>query len=556
MTISACGADTIVAEHGLVSLSAAAWDEAKRRAHVIVPLAALAIVPATTAWGAAEQLGLSTRSVYELIRRYRTSGGLLSALAPRPHTGGRGGTRLAQPVEQVIAQTIQTVYLTRQKRRVEAVVFEVRKQCRRLGLKPPAANTVRARVRAVRPETARQQREGAAAAHTLLAAPGSTPVASAPFEVFQIDHTLVDLIVVDAYQRLPIGRPYLTVAIDVFSRCIAGICLTLDPPSATSVGLCLTHAAMHKQAWLEQIGAAVSWPIAGKPQRLYVDNAKEFHSEALRKGCEQHGIALAHRPVARPHFGGVVERVLGTLMDMVHQLPGTTFSNIHTRGTYDAEGMAVLTLAELETWLALAIAGKYHQEVHATLRQSPLQHFLTGLTTPPPPIPDPKAFLVDFLPLLRRRIQRRGFVIDHIAYFSNALRPWIADRQTAQPFLIRRDPRDLSRIWVLEPGVRFYVEVPYLTMQHPAITLWEHRQALAQLKAQGRATYDETAIFRTVTAMRSIADTATKSTKAARRMQERRACLPPSPSTHAALPPAVEDAPVPVRPFDEIEEWS
>ena len=93
-------------------------------------------------------------------------------------------------------------------------------------------------------------------------------------------------------------------------------------------------------------------------------------------------------------------------------------------------------------------------------------------------------------------------------------------------------------------------------MQHPAITLWEHRQALAQLKAQGRATYDETAIFRTVTAMRSIADTATKSTKAARRTQERRACLPPSPSTHAALPPAVEDAPVPVRPFDEIEEWS
>ena len=70
-----------------------------------------------------------------------------------PHTGGRGGTRLPQPVERVITQAIQAVYLTRQKRRVEAVVFEVRKQCRRLGLKPPAANTVRARVRAVRPET-------------------------------------------------------------------------------------------------------------------------------------------------------------------------------------------------------------------------------------------------------------------------------------------------------------------------------------------------------------------------------------------------------------------
>lgn len=555
MTISPCRPETMVPEHGLVTLSAQAWNEAKRRAHVIAPLAAQAVVPIAAAETAAEHLGVSTRFVYTLIRRYRTSGSLLSALAPQPPTGGRGNTRLSQPVERVITQAIESVYLTRQKRRIEAVVFEVRKQCRMLGLQIPAANTVRARVRAVRPEIVLQQREGTAAAQTLRAAPGSTPEARAPFEVFQIDHTLVDLIVVDAYQRLPIGRPYLTVAIDVFSRCIAGICLTLDPPSATSVGLCLTHAAMPKSAWLERLGVEVSWPIHGKPKRLYVDNAREFHSEALRKGCEQHGIALTYRPVARPHFGGIVERVLGTLMDLVHQLPGTTFSNIRDRGTYDAEGMAALTLAELETWLALAIAGKYHQDIHATLLQSPLQRFETGLHEPPVPLRDPKAFLVDFLPLFRRRIQRRGFVLDHIAYFAPALRSWIAARQTTPPFLIRRDPRDLSRIWVLEPGAQFYIEVPYLTMQHPAITLWEHRQAMARLKEQGRATYDEHAIFRTVTAMRGLAATARHQTKAARREQARRAGLPSAPAPHVAPPLAVDDTSVPIQPF-EVEEWS
>jgi len=76
MTISAFSAETIVPEHGLVSLSAAAWDEAKRRAQVIVPLAALPVVPMAAAGVAAEQLGVSMRLVYELIRRYRTSGGL------------------------------------------------------------------------------------------------------------------------------------------------------------------------------------------------------------------------------------------------------------------------------------------------------------------------------------------------------------------------------------------------------------------------------------------------------------------------------------------------
>ena len=67
------------------------------------------MVPTAAAGNAAGPLGLSTRSVYELIRRYRASGGFLSALAPLPHTGGRGGTRLAQPVAPVIAQAIQTV---------------------------------------------------------------------------------------------------------------------------------------------------------------------------------------------------------------------------------------------------------------------------------------------------------------------------------------------------------------------------------------------------------------------------------------------------------------
>jgi len=157
MTISTGNTPTTVPEHGLLSLSAAAWEEAKRRALVIAPLAALAVVPTATALAAAEQLGLSPRSVYTLLQRYRTSGGLVSALAPRPHPGGRGGTRLPQPVERVITQAIEGVYLTRQKRRVEAVVFEVRKQCRRLGLKPPAANTVRA-------GPCRPSRDGAATA--------------------------------------------------------------------------------------------------------------------------------------------------------------------------------------------------------------------------------------------------------------------------------------------------------------------------------------------------------------------------------------------------------
>lgn len=97
--------------------------------------------------------------------------------------------------------------------------------------------------------------------------------------------------------------------------------------------------------------------MSGKPYELYVDNASEFKSEALRRGCEQHGITLSYRPPGLPHFGWIVERLIGTMMHLVHdEVPGTTFSNVAQRGTYDSDGGAVMTMAELNAWLVLAVA--------------------------------------------------------------------------------------------------------------------------------------------------------------------------------------------------------
>ena len=215
-----------------------------------------------------------------------------------------------------------------------------------------------------------RRREGAESVRPLQSAGDEVPVVESILDQVQIDHTVMDLIVVDDRDRQPIGRPYLTVAIDVRSRCLVGMVVTLEPPSAVSVGLCLAHAAGDKRPWLERLGIDAAWPMSGKPKALYVDNAREFKSEALTRGCDQHGISLDYRPLGRPHYGGIVERVIGTAMRQIHELPGTTFSNPVERGAYDAEKMAALTIAELERWLVLAVA-TYHGTVHSTLGQTP-----------------------------------------------------------------------------------------------------------------------------------------------------------------------------------------
>lgn len=88
---------------------------------------------------------------------------------------------------------------------------------------------------------------GPDAASDLQGVGGVPPKVTAPPEQVQIDHTVINLIIFDERDRQPIGRPYLRIAIDLFTRCVPGMVVTLEAPSAVSVGLCLVHAACDKR---------------------------------------------------------------------------------------------------------------------------------------------------------------------------------------------------------------------------------------------------------------------------------------------------------------------
>jgi putative transposase len=283
-----------VAERGTLSLLAAAWAEARRRAAMIGQLAAQDAVPAAAARDAGQALGLSERTIYILLRHWRRSGGLAASLAPRPSPGGRGKGRLSAAAETIVAEAIHDEYLTRQRKPAEAVVRAVRGRCRVGGIKPPAANTVRTRVRLVRADLAAHAREGvgSAAARRLTPAAGQTPAAGWPMAVLQIDHTPVDLIVVDETWRKPVGRPWLTLAIDVHSRCIAGLHLSFEAPSATVAGLCLAHAALDKAAYLRGISVEADRPCQGRPGGVFVDKTGRSSTPTPSSGAARSTASL------------------------------------------------------------------------------------------------------------------------------------------------------------------------------------------------------------------------------------------------------------------------
>lgn len=500
------------------------WAIGEQRAEIIAPLAQHKICSRKMVEDAASKLKLTPRYIYKLITNYRQSYGLMTSIIPQKPNGGKGKSRLTQQQEEIIKHIIDKYYLTTQKLSPTKIVEEIKKQCLEQQIKFSSEITIRRRLSALSLTQMQKRGEHNISVEAIV---GKFPKVNDPLDVVQIDHTLVDIIIVDPIERLHIGRPYITLGIDVYSRCIAGFTLSLEAPSAVSVGLCLTHIAMDKTDWLKMCEIDALWPIHGKPNIIHVDNGSDFHSNALARGCLQHGIKIEYRPIGKPHYGGIIERVIGTMMKLIHTLPGTTFSNIKEKGNYPSENKACLTLNELEKWLIIAITKYYHLRLHTGISQTPLKLYETGIVTMEQNgkklsyINDKKAFLIDFLPIIYRSLRRDGFMLDHIIYYSNVLRPFIANRDKYGKFLIRRDPRDLSKIYVYLEEEKSYLEIPYRSLAHPAISLFEYRLALRRLKTLGKEQVNENNLFKAVDEMRQIVNTAISKTKTIRRNRTR-----------------------------------
>jgi len=531
------------------------WVIAKRRFEVIRPLLEQGDFDASAIVKRAGESTVHRSTLYRWLSAYLKTTSLDSLLPRRPGPS-RGGHGLTPAVETVIESSIEDRYLTRQRLSPIQVVRDVQLRCRESGLDMPSESTVRRRLTAIPSEVEKRRREGYRAAQAIAPLRGAFPEVAHSLGVVQIDHTPLDLILVDDIHRRPIGKAWLTLAMDVFSRMVAGFSLAFESPSSLSVGLCLTHAILPKDVWLSKHGIATPWPLHGLMDSVHCDNGREFRGNMLRKACEQYAIELAFRPVKRPWYGGHIERLLGTFVKEIHALAGTTFSNPTQRDTYDSEGRAIFTLSEFEAWLTRFIVEVYHQRVHTALGIPPLRRYEQSAAGVAPRCPDAHRLKLDFLPYEERSVQRYGLALDGVHYYSDVLRRWIDSREPEdskrkRAFLIRRDPRDVSVVYFFDPELSCYFEIPYRDTSRPALTLWELREARARLREQGVAKMDEDLIFQAYRKLRTLEEEAGKATRKVRRE--------PAVNVGTAKPEPVSGAAVDngedILPFEEIEPW-
>ncbi len=506
------------------------WATAKRRFSLIKPILDKdTTTEQTKAHAKLNNVHIAT--LYRWLNLYKRTG-TISSLIPELDRGGKGKGRLSEELEVIVTGTIEEEYLSSQKKSMVKVYEAIKRKCHAAGIKHPHESTVRLRIKNLDAERVLKGRYGKrAAADKFAPLKGHYNEAKYPLSVVQIDHTKLDIILVDEIYRKPLLRPWITVAIDVFSRMIVGVYISFDPPGALAVGMCLSHAILPKEIGLNKLDITGEWPNWGVMRTIHADNGKDFRGDMLQRAAEEYGIDIQWRPVKVPNWGGHIERLIGTLVKEIHALPGTTFSKISERKNYNSEKKAALTLPEFEKWLTTFIVNVYHKRVHKGIGTSPLDKYTEGIFGSskiqgvglPSKLLDERKVKLDFLPFVTRTIQEYGVKIDHINYYDEVLRKWIHSLEfnydkakRKREFIFKRDPRDISVIYFFDPELKQYFEIPYRDISHPPMTIWEYNAVENWLSGNGKKIINEADIFEGYKAMKEIEERALLKTKGAR----------------------------------------
>lgn len=518
-----------VLQFDLATIKPAAISKAERVRNAVARIQDLGRLEREVLQELADELGYTPRHIRNLVQRFRASGGQLTAFLRQEKPTRRA--RLTAEVEKVIEERIRVFFLTKERPTIQSLQRDIAGHCRPLGLPIPSYVTVQRRVAQIDNRTKALKRYGPAQARKVMPLKENAwPIA--PWDHVQIDQTPCDLLIVDEFWRRVIGRLTLSVVIDLYSRCILGFAATLEHESTITSALAFTHAVLPKEEWLAQRKLDLQWPVWGKPKILGFDQGPGANNDTFELGLRQYDIQPKIRRKGAPHLHGCVERVIGTLMKKVHELPGTTFSNTLERGEYDAEKYACLTLSEAESLLATIICDIYNREVHESTGERPIKryraYYESRLSSPDATLPtrelDGQRFLIDFLPFKARYITRGGFELFNCHYSDSSLFSLMQGElgRKGRRHIVRYDPRDLSRVYVLNGDGTEYLEVQYRNKNRPPITLQEWRTARDKVKAEKRDHITEQSIFEAVQKLREDVRVASEKTKSARRHQERR----------------------------------
>ncbi len=367
-------------------------------------------------------------------------------------------------------------------------------------IKPPSERTVYRLMTSYHAYDIAVLRDGKRLAINRFRRVGKAPRSINILERVEIDHTPLDLFLIDERTWLPLGRPTLTVVLDHFSRMPLGYYLSFGNPSVAAVMGALRHALLPKSPVLEslpQLPVHHSWPCYGIPDVIVLDNGLEFLSRDLESVAFDLGIQLIFCPKREPWFKGRIERYLKTInYFFAHQLPGASFSRYYQRGDYDPQKHALMTLGEFKHIFEKWVLDVYAQSLHTGIATTPYTKWQEGATRREPALPgDVNVLNRRIGHVSERSLRRDGVQLDGIRYNSDAANQIARDYGVGVKVRVVSNSEDLGEIEIWGPDSQTPVSVPAVDLAYAkGLTKLQNECIQTQLREQGRVAVDAHAL--------------------------------------------------------------
>lgn len=482
------------------SYPASAWEKAKVKLEFVrrlmtTPITANVLVPMIEEiWQDKSVWARRTRpakvpawsSVALWIRKYRNAGKDARALIDRTQDQGNKEPRYCEEVIEIVDDVIETRYLSPERPSEADVLEDVQGRVERENLcrpksqafRIPGISMLKTRIALIPAFDRFAARYSLTAARVKFRTSKKGAPALKPLARVSMDHYRMNLFVVDEETGLPLGRPWLSLLLDDYSRCVVGYYLGFEEPSNVSAARAIRNAIAPKDELVAMVpGMVNTWGAWGLMDVLVVDNGLELHGETVEQGCSQFGIKIQYCPRKKPWYKGKVERFFRTLdQGLTSAMPGKTFENIFKREDYDPAKHAVVTLTTLRSIVLKWVVDYYHQKPHRILQMSPAQAWQEGIGAVDQYLPTSSVILESaFSKSTTRVLSKDGIEHDSLFYQSEDLRRVRERFGNDIDVEIRVMDDDISWIIVVVPQSNSVLRVEAVDQAYTQkMTRWQH----------------------------------------------------------------------------------
>jgi putative transposase len=369
----------------------------------------------------AQTAGISYRTAYRWVARYRRFG--LAALA-RKQREDRGERRA---VSQKLKEIIEGLALQKPPLPIAALYRQVRRFAQELGEQAPSYGTVFNIVRSLGADLVTLAHEGSKAYNDAFELVHRRE-AEGPNAIWQADHIPLDILLIRPDSTS--AKPWLTVVIDDYSRAVAGYFLSFEAPSALHTSLALRQAIWRKEE--------PHWIVCGIPDVLYTDHGSDFTSHHLEQVSADLKIRLVFSTAGKPRGRGRIERFFSTVNEMfLCELAGYAPEGGAVRGK------PVLTLAQFETRFRPFLLEVYHRRECAETKTPPVERWERNGFLPRMPESLEQLDLLLIQVAKARQVRIDGIHFQGLRYLSTTLAAYVGETVT-----LRFDPRDMAEVRV------------------------------------------------------------------------------------------------------------